>query len=186
MCMAKISSCQHLYKFMHLLLFRSVGRPRINVDIEDIEYLRRLRFSWTAVANILGISRSTLYRRLDDEGISRDIWYSDITDSDLDRIVQEIKSNHPNDGERLMIGHLSHRGIIVPRTRVRASIHRVDPEGTRIRRSVTVRRRVYVSLGPNEVWHIDGHHKLIRWRLVDGGIDGFSRVIVYLTCANNN
>ena len=41
--------------------------------------------------------------------------------------------------------------------------------------------------GPNNVWHIDGHHKLIRWRFViHGGIDGFSRTIVYLRCAGNN
>ena len=34
---------------------------------------------------------------------------------------------------------------------------------------------------------IDGNHKLIRWRLVcHGGIDGFSRMIVYLKCSNNN
>lgn len=35
--------------------------------------------------------------------------------------------------------------------------------------------------------HIDGHHKLIRWRLViHCGIDGFSRSIVYLKCSTNN
>ena len=33
----------------------------------------------------------------------------------------------------------------------------------------------------------DGHHKLIRWRLVThGGIDGYSRSIVYLQCSGNN
>ncbi len=35
--------------------------------------------------------------------------------------------------------------------------------------------------------HIDGHHKLIRWRFViHGGIDGYSRKIVYLHCSTNN
>ena len=35
--------------------------------------------------------------------------------------------------------------------------------------------------------HIDGNHKLIRWRFVlHGGIDGFSRTIVYLACSDNN
>ena len=35
--------------------------------------------------------------------------------------------------------------------------------------------------------HIDGHHKLIRSRFViHGGIDGFSRSIVYLKCSSNN
>ena len=34
---------------------------------------------------------------------------------------------------------------------------------------------------------LDGHHKLIRWSLVThGGIDGYSRLIVYLQCSSNN
>ena len=33
----------------------------------------------------------------------------------------------------------------------------------------------------------DGHHKLIRWRLVThGGIDGYTRLIVFLECSANN
>ncbi len=94
---------------------------------------------------------------------------------------------HPNDGERLLIRHLATRGIIVPRARVRGSIHRVDPENTAIRRSVTIRRRVYHVDGPNSLWHVDGHHKLIRWHMViHGGIDGYSRTVVFLRCSDNN
>lgn len=34
---------------------------------------------------------------------------------------------------------------------------------------------------------IDGHHKLIRWRLVTHcGIDGYSRLIVFMKCSSNN
>ena len=37
------------------------------------------------------------------------------------------------------------------------------------------------------MWHIDGHHKLIRWQLVvHGGIDGYYRAIIFLTCHTNN
>ena len=33
----------------------------------------------------------------------------------------------------------------------------------------------------------DGHHKLIRWNLVvHGGMDGYSRMVVYLQCSGNN
>lgn len=40
---------------------------------------------------------------------------------------------------------------------------------------------------PNSLWHIDGHHKLVRWRFViHGAIDGFSRTIVFLKCSDNN
>lgn len=35
--------------------------------------------------------------------------------------------------------------------------------------------------------HADGHHKLIRWNLVvHGGIDGYSRMVVFLRCGGNN
>ena len=40
---------------------------------------------------------------------------------------------------------------------------------------------------PNSVWHMDGHHKLIRWRYVThAAVDGFSRTIVYIQCTGNN
>lgn len=166
---------------------RSPGRPRLIVDIEEIEYLRRLQFSWTKVAAILGISRSTLYCRLEEEGVDLTCTYSDISNHDLDRAVESIKYTHPNDGERLMIGHLHCLGIIVPRSRVRASIHRVDPVNTAIRRSITIRKRVYCVDGPNSLWHIDGLHKLIKWRFViHGAVDGYSQTIVYLRCSTNN
>ena len=37
------------------------------------------------------------------------------------------------------------------------------------------------------MWHIDDNHALIRWKfVVYGCIDGFSRRIMYLLCADNN
>ena len=141
---------------------KSPGRPLLAVSIEDIEYLRSLQFSWTKIAQILGISRSTLYRRLEESGIQQDVQYTSISDFELDRAVEYIKNMHPNDGERLLIGHLRRMEIVVPRARVRGSIHRVDPVSTALRRSIAIRRRTYWVSGPNALWHIDGHHKLIR------------------------
>lgn len=155
--------------------------------MRDVEYLRGLRFSWTKVAEILKISRSTLYRRLNEEGITQDTTYTDITDVTLDQLMKEIKDVFPNDGERMIIGHLTQRGIILQRSRIRASIHRVDPINTAIRKSVALRRRVYHVDGPNSVWHADGHHKLIRWKFVThAAIDGYSRTITYIQCSDNN
>ena len=118
----------------------------------------------------MGISRSTLYRRLDEECITLDTTYCDISDGELDRAIVRIKQVHPNDGERMLIGHLTRLNIFVQRTRVRAPIHRVDPIGATLRRSVTVRRRTYHSESPNYVCHADGHHKLIKWRFVTHGV----------------
>lgn len=64
---------------------------------------------------------------------------------------------------------------------------RVDPINVCMRRMRVIQRRSYSVPGPNALWHIDGHHSLIRWRIVvHGGIDGFSRLITYLHCSTNN
>ena len=81
------------------MVYRQPGRPAIDVDMNEVEYLRSLRFTWTKIANILGISRSTLYRRLDEEGISQHTTFTSITDAELDQKVAAIKNVHPNDGE---------------------------------------------------------------------------------------
>ena len=106
------------------------GRPSVEVDIDEIEYLRSLRFSWTKIAGILEISRSTLYRRLESKGIHQDLSFSSITDAELDEKIVAIKRLYPNHGERLVIGHLIASGVTVQRARIRESIHRVDPVNT--------------------------------------------------------
>ena len=48
-------------------------------------------------------------------------------------------------------------------------------------------RRIYRVPWINALWHIDGHHKLINWKIViHGGIDGFSRMITFLKASDNN
>ena len=143
----------------------------------DVEFLRGLKFKWNKIAEILGVSRSTLYRRLSEEGIPDELQYSSITDRQLDTIILRIKESHPHDGEVMMLGHLQREGM---RWRLRASIHRVDPINTALQKSRTVRRRVYSVSGPNVVWHVDGNHKLIHWRFVIH--DGYSRLITFLNC----
>lgn len=148
--------------------------------------MRALHFSWTKIARLLGVSRQTLYRRLEEFGISCSD-SSDISPDELDATLKTIKCDHPNDGEVMVQGHLTRLGIRVPRSQVRASIHRVDHVNVEQRKSRVVKRRQYNVDSPNSIWHIDGHHKLIRWRfVVHGAIDGFSRVVPYIVCANNN
>ena len=77
--------------------------------------------------------------------------------------------------------------FFVQRKRVRSSLVRIDPVGRSLRWFDTIGRRVYSVRAPNSLWHIDGLHCLIRWRFViHGGIDGCSRLIVYLSCSKNN
>ncbi len=55
----------------------------------------------------------------------------------------------------------------------------------RVRR--VLHRRSYRVECPNALWHADGYHELIRWRIViHAAIDGYSRLLTYLQAANNN
>ena len=66
-------------------------------------------------------------------------------------------------------------------------MHRVDENGIATRKKGRLHRRVYSVKAPNHLWHIDTNHKLIRWKFViAGGIDGFSRLVTFLECTNNN
>ena len=78
-------------------------------------------------------------------------------------------------------------GIRVTRKSLRESIHRVDHANVIARHRSLISRRAYSVPYPNYIWHIDSHLKLIKWRyVIHGAIDGFSRTIVYLNCADNN
>ena len=111
-----------------------------------------------------------------------------MAESDLDELLKNIKSENPNCGEVMIQGILIHKGIKIPREKLlRAAIHRVDHENTVQRQTSVISCRTYTSPHPNAVWHIDGNHKMICWRLIiHARIDGFSRCITYVKCSNNN
>ena len=143
---------------------QGTGRPSIEVNLDDIHYMLSLGFSRSKVAELFGISRKTLYNKIElSANPQRFSKYSTISTPALDNIARDIKRDHPNDGEIMVAGHLLRLNIKAQRTKLRESIHRVDPEGVAERRSIAVKRRKYHVERPNEVWHIDGHHKLIRW-----------------------
>ena len=104
--------------------------------MEVIRDLRMLGFTWTKIANILNVSRQTLYRHLNSSGL---IGFTDVTDEELDGIIQSYKATHPNDGEQIIIGYLRSVGMCIPRRRIRESIHRVDPAGVEERARTTIR-----------------------------------------------
>lgn len=53
---------------------------------------------------------------------------------------------------------------------MRESIYRVDPNGVQMQCRRVLHRRKYAVSYPNALWHIDGYHKLIRWRFVIHGV----------------
>ena len=149
-----------------------LGRPRLDTDVDVILELRYRNFSWTKIASVIGISRSTLYRRLEEAGINPND-RTPVCEEELDSKIRSIKVDHPNDAKVLMQGHLVCMGMRVARSALRASIHRVDHDGAVERQLHVVHRRVYSVHHPNAMWHIDGHHKLIRRHFViHAAIDG--------------
>lgn len=88
---------------------------------------------------------------------------------------------------RSLAGLLRGMGLRVQRSRVRDSLMRIYPRGIETRfRQALHQRRYNVSMS-NSLWHIDGYHKLIKWRIViHGGIAEYSRLYVYLQASTNN
>ena len=70
-----------------------------------------------------------LYRRLEESDISTDK-FSDMSQTDLDKLVRDIKKEHPHCGEVILQGPLIHKGIKVPREKLRTGIHHVDHANT--------------------------------------------------------
>uniref|UniRef100_A0A9J7X8B1 Integrase catalytic domain-containing protein n=1 Tax=Cyprinus carpio carpio TaxID=630221 RepID=A0A9J7X8B1_CYPCA len=165
------------------------GRPAIPISINVICKYLELRIPVTKIALALRVSEKTIWRRMRDHDIRISDFYVDMTDAELDKIICDIQHMFPNCGYKMVKGHLNGLGLRIQTLRVQRSMRRNDPQGV-MERSLslhTVRRRCYSVPAPNSLWHIDGNHKLIRWRIViHGGIDGFSRLVVYLGASTNN
>lgn len=141
------------------------GRPSFDIPKEQIELFLEYNFSLPQISEMLGVSLSTVTRRLKDYGLSVTQTYSTISNTELDEITQQLVSEFPNCGYRRMIGFLRARGINVQQIRVREAMKRSDPEGVLLRslQLTPISRRVYNVISPLALWHLDGHHKLIRY-----------------------
>ena len=87
-----------------------------------------------------------------------------------------------------MSGALRARGYVIPREAISASLLRVDPTRVFERRTDNLPQRIPYIVGcPNEIWHFDGNHKMIRWGFVISGcMDGASKRLPWLEVATNN
>ena len=163
------------------------GRPAFHISKEQLEMLLKARFSVPCIAELLCASSRTIERRMQEYGLSVRAFYTEIQDCQLDYIVRDTKRGNPGCGSKMLIGYLSARGIFLPRRRVRESLSRVDPLAVAAQRCKAIRRRVYNVKRPLGLWHFDGNHKLVKWRfVVNGCVDGFTRLPVFLSCSTNN
>lgn len=133
----------------------SRGRPKFDIKRNQLEYLEDMSFNWTQIAQILGVSRTTIYRRRLELSMNTSSPRSNVSDDELELVIRQIHSEAPTLGERMIMGKLRSIGVRVSRARVRTCIRRVDPINTALRwRGNLVRRQPYSVAGPNSLWHI--------------------------------
>ena len=145
---------------------RAPGRPSFYIPREQLAYLLENRFTCPQIAEVLGVSLRTVRRRMTEYGLTSRMYYTNISDVQLDEIVREIQHAFPTCGNTQMQGHLISRGIRVQQHRIRESQRRVDPAGSVMRQLRIISRRRYHVSGPCALWHVDGNHKLIRFFFV--------------------
>ena len=120
----------------------------------DLNLIRSLNFSWSAIARLLGVSQYTVYRWRDQFNLS-DERDRTMTDAQLEMRFWELRRELPTFREALVIGTLRSSGHHVTRDRVRCAIHATNPINSAMRwRGQSISRQPYSVPGPNSLWHI--------------------------------
>ncbi|CAD6216225.1 GSCOCG00011298001-RA-CDS, partial [Cotesia congregata] len=106
----------------------------------------------------------------------------------ISAIIEEVHSCGYNLGYRSLWSKLKMQyHLKVKRDTVYEILKIVDPIGVANRFGNKLRRRQYLSPGPNFLWHLDGYDKLKQFGFaIHGCIDGFSRKILWLEVATTN
>lgn len=137
------------------------GRPFFEISSQQLETLLELGFTTIAMANILGVFRSAVARRMRGFGLSASMKYCCISDDVL--YVCCISKQYPGCGHKMMQGHLRAQEIVVQQVRMREALCRTDPEGVEMRKCTRIQRCKSNISFPQKLWHIDENHKLIRY-----------------------
>ncbi|XP_057698303.1 uncharacterized protein LOC130919527 isoform X2 [Corythoichthys intestinalis] len=140
------------------------GHPKTVIEREKLYSLLDTHLPVSSIAKCLGVSRRTLYRRMQEFGLSVRGSYSTVTDAELDSIISDIKSQMPNAGYRMVQGRLSSMGHRIQWWRMMASMHRVDGDGilSRFIAQGCVVGRSSAMRDPLSTVHIDTNDNLAR------------------------
>ncbi|KAE8213844.1 hypothetical protein CF319_g9136 [Tilletia indica] len=156
------------------------------IDGDNLAELCELRVSDTRIAVLFGCSPSTIKRRRREAGLDKN--HHDIDMDDLCAAIETVRSMGTGDvGERCLTGALNSIGVSVSRAKIRAAVRMLDPFPLSSRWHTALQRRTYYVPFVNSLWHVDGHHKLIRWRIViHGCIDGKTRIVTFMKAHSDN
>lgn len=133
------------------------------------------------------LSLRQLHRILRSRGLKRANSCSPL--ADIVRALElEMKKTGESVGYRMMHNRLTQlHSLNVGKEVVRLLLKQLDPNGVEHRKCRRLKRRNYLSCGPNYIWHIDGWDKLKPFGLtVHGCIDGYSRRIIWLKGSTTN
>ena len=144
---------------------RTKGAPSIHIIESELKYLLDMQFTQVEIGKLLGCSACTIRRRILDFGFQYITDFTQISDQDLGNLVTEFVS-FPSAGQNSPAGYLQSLDHHIQQWRIHESMFRVDPWGVQKRSRCILHRRRYRVAGPNSLWHIDGNHKLTRWRIV--------------------
>ena len=102
-------------------------------------------------------------------------------------ILQNFSGSSKSFGYRLMHQKLCVDGFIDNRETVRVLLKVLDADGVELRSPHRLARRVYFSVGPNYLWHMDRYDKIKPYGFeIYDAIDGFSRKILWLRVSTSN
>ena len=180
------------------------GRGK-KLDSRTIKDLRDVGFNWTVIAEMMNVSTKTLQRWRERTGFDEQnapigkfkyMEYFEVTlisictkigDEELESTIRNFMEENVRRGQKMTEGHLLSLGLSASRKRIRDCMKSLDPDGVQIRKTKRLKRRVYSVPGCHYLWHMDGCHKLIKYRfVVHAAIDGYSRYIPFIKCSNNN
>lgn len=110
------------------------GRPKYCISEDTLVHFRELGYSWKQISAMLLVSRWTVYRRVQEMGTKEVTGYTNLSDDELDVIIDKYKKSHGlTVGRSLVMGHLRSINIRVQQRRVTKSLVRLDPVNARIR-----------------------------------------------------
>ncbi|KAE8220039.1 hypothetical protein CF319_g6374 [Tilletia indica] len=161
------------------------GARTLVVDSDQLVGLTNLGFTDKEIAAQLNCSVMTIRRHRSALGL-RKRGRTEPTLEQLSETLSAIRSAGTEQlGERAMLGALRAQQLPVTRARLRTAMRQNDPNAGGRRRPIE--RRTYRVPFVNSLWHLDGHHKLIKWRFViHAAIDGKSRAVTFIKASSNN
>ncbi|RMX54520.1 hypothetical protein pdam_00004572, partial [Pocillopora damicornis] len=140
------------------------GRPRFEISEDVLLELRSYGFTWKQVADMLLVSRWSIRRRVVEYGLQETTRFSALSDEQI--YIKQVTEAHGNIvGCSIVQGFLKSLAFRLQRCRIR----------------ITLASEGKLSF-QDEPIQCKGRTGF----LIHGGIDGFSRLIVYLHCSNNN